>query len=132
MAELLEKAFALSISMMLMVLGVKMSQNTLFPKISTASTLIQYNTLVERFRNALHQASVSPVRFQFYASIPSGFSINVDGDVLILELETSFGRRTDRIKASMQVSILGSVQSGDITVVIDSTNGNILIEIGGI
>ncbi|MGQ9513527.1 MAG: hypothetical protein ACUVTL_00495 [Thermoproteota archaeon] len=132
MAELLEKAFVLSLSMILIVTGLKMSQTTLYPKISAAAALMQYNALVDKFRNALLQASAAPVRIQFDASIPSGFSMRGDGNVLVLNLETSLGSKTDRIQSSMHVSILGSIQSGDVNVVIDSTNGEIRIEIGGV
>jgi hypothetical protein len=131
MVELSEKAFALSISMILIVTGFKISQTVLFPKVSTAAALMQYNALVERLRQGLLQASATPVRLQFDSSMPPGVTIYGDGKALVLKIETSLGSRIDRIQTSLNVAVQVSAQSGDITVFIDSTDGEILVKIGG-
>ena len=131
MAELLEKAFAFSITALLLAVGFKATQTSLLPLVSTAAMLTQYNVLADKLRQALQQASAAPLRLQFEASLPEGLSISGDGRDLVLEMNTNLGRRTDRIQTSMDVIVRRSVANGAAVVTIDSIHGYILVEIGG-
>lgn len=131
MAELVEKAFAFSISALLLTAGFKVAQTTLLPLISTVAILTKYDILVDRLRRDIQRADVSPMRLQFETSLPEGLSIRGDGKDLILEMDTSIGKRTDKIHTSRDVVVQQSVVDGSVLIIIDSEGGYISIEIGG-
>jgi len=131
MAELVEKALALSISALLLTAGFKVAQISLLPLVSTVATLTEYDFLVDRLRRDLQQADASPVRLKFEASLPEGLSITGDGKDLLLVMDTSIGQRTDKIHTSRDVVVQRSVVEGSALIVIDSKGGYISIEIGG-
>ena len=131
MAELLEKAFAFSITALLLAAGFKAAQTALIPLVSTAAMLIQYNALADKLRQALQNAEATPLRLKFEASLPEGLSISGDGKDLVLEMNTNLGKRTDIIQTSMDVTVLRSVATGAAVITVDSNNGHILVEIGG-
>jgi len=131
MAELIEKAFAFSISALLLTAGFKVAQTTLLPLVSTIATLTKYDVLVDRLRRDLQRADNSPVRLQFETSLPAGLSITGDGKDLILVMDTSIGQRTDKIHTSRDVVVQRSVLEGSALIVIDSKGDCISVEIGG-
>jgi len=131
MAELVEKAFAFSISALLLTAGFKVAQTTLLPLVSTVAMLTKYNVLVDKLRQDLQRADASPLRLQFETSLPEGLSITDDGRDLLLEMETSIGKRMDRIHTSRDVVVRGSVMNGSAVIVVDSRGGYISVEIGG-
>lgn len=131
MAELLEKAFAFSITALLLAVGFKAAQTSLIPLVSTAANLTQYNVLADKLRQALQQAEATPLQLQFETSLPEGLSISGDGRDLVLELNSNLGQRTDRIQTSMDVVVRRSIANGTAVVTIDSKPGYILVEIGG-
>jgi len=131
MAELVEKALALSISALLLTAGFKVAQISLLPLVSTVATLTKYDVLVDRLRRDLQQADASPVRLKFETSLPEGLSITGDGKDLLLVMDTSIGQRTDKIHTSRDVVVQRSVVEGSALIVIDSKGGYISVEIGG-
>ncbi|MBO3802513.1 MAG: hypothetical protein JTT11_01345 [Candidatus Brockarchaeota archaeon] len=131
MVELSEKAFALSLSMVLVAAGFVASKTSLFPKVSTAAALARYDALVEKLRQEVQKASEAPARLQFGFSIPPGVSIRGDGKALVLEIETALGKRSDRIQTPLEVEVQASALSGDVVVVVDSTAGLMVVKIGG-
>jgi len=131
MAELVEKAFAFSISALLLTAGFKVAQTTLLPLVSTVAMLTKYNILVDRLRQDLQRADATPLRLQFETSLPEGLSITSDGKDLLLEMDTSLGKRTDKIHTSRDVMVQRSVANGSAVIVVDSKGGYISVEIGG-
>jgi len=131
MAELVEKALAFSISALLLTAGFKLAQTTLLPLVSTISMLTKYNVLVDKLRQDLQRADATPLRLQYEISLPEGLSITGDGKGLLLEMDTSLGKRTDEIHTSRNVVVQQSVANGSAVMVVDSKGGYILVEIGG-
>jgi hypothetical protein len=131
MAEMTEKALTLLISAVLLVAGFKAAQTTLFPLILTAAALAQYNSLADELRQQVSRADTVPMRSQFEVRLPSGVSIYSDGKSLIIEMDTQLGRRTERIPSSLKVEVQRSIDYGIALVVVDSTQGEIQVKIGG-